>query len=93
MLKVEPNLTLEVLTSQLEMVLQKKKHEKEHSEQIIKGVSLHDSIIDKEVITAVSNEPMPFSPNAPPGNPPVNNKVFNYVKGFDQQNEKRPMKN
>lgn len=81
-----------MLTSQLELALNKKRSEVEHSEQLIKGLSLHDSILDKEVITQVSQEPSsPKTPKSPkisadPG-------VFTFVKGFDQRNEMRPSLN
>ena len=74
----------EVLTSQLEMVLEKKRHDKDQSEQIIKGVSLHDSIIDKDIISEIESNPQDLD------SPTAHTKVFSYVKGFDMHNEKRP---
>lgn len=79
----------DLLTSQLELALQKKQSEKRQSEQIIRGVSLHDSILDKEIVEQVGNQ---GSPDQAYGNQPqpVNPNVFNYVRGFDLHNEKRP---
>jgi len=89
-LLIDPNAPIssriqdEVLTSQLEMVLEKKRYDKDQSEQIIKGVSLHDSIIDKDIINEIESDAQDL------GSPSGHTKLFSYVKGFDMHNEKRP---
>ena len=76
----------EIITNQLEMALQKKRTEVDQNEQMIKGVSLHDSILDKDLIQMVENE----SKNDQNDMEGANNKLFDYVKGYDIHNEKRP---
>lgn len=73
------------------MALQRKHSETMESEKLIRGVSLHDSILDKEIVELVSGQGNfeDSSQNIGDG-APVNPNVFNYVKGFDLHNEKRP---
>lgn len=80
----------DLLTSQLEMVLQKTQSEKRQSEQIIRGVSLHDSILDLEVVEQVGNQGISDSQFYGNQGIPANPNVFNYVRTFDLHNEKRP---
>lgn len=92
--RVYKGLKIDLLTSQLEMVLQKKQSEKLESEKLIRGVSLHDSILDKEIVELVGgqghcDDSSPTNGEGAPANP----NVFNYVKGFDLHNEKRPKTN
>jgi hypothetical protein len=61
------------------------------SEKLIKGVSLHDSILDMDVVEMVGGQRMNDETSPKHGEAaPVNPNVFNYVKGFDLHNEKRP---